>query len=72
LKIKGKKRAKKSAPSPTPMEPPQGLAGQIELVTATIEDIAENLSVEERLDLYNRLDKWISKTRGELVLSVMK
>jgi hypothetical protein len=72
LKTKGKKRTKKSAPSPQPTESPQGLTGQFDRIYTLIEDIAENLSIEERLELYNTLDKWISKTRGELVLSVMK
>jgi hypothetical protein len=63
------KRRNKPAP---PSEPPQDLSGHVDLVIATIEDIAENLSVEDRLEFYNKLDKWISKIRGELVLSVMK
>ena len=69
FRTKPKQRSKKPAP---PTQPPQDLSGEIDHIIATIEDIAENLSIEDRLDLYNTLDKWISKTRGEFVLSVMK
>jgi hypothetical protein len=70
-RAKSKQRNNKStAPQNSiPTESPQDLAGQIDRITAAIESIAEECSIEDQVALYNTLDKWLSKKKSELILS---
>ena len=74
-RTKSKRRnIKSAASSPTPKssnQSPQNLAEQIELIYAFIEDIAEQYPPDDLALLYNTLDKWLSRKKGELILSVM-